>query len=510
MMDFDTSNKRLAKNTIVLYVRMLLSMVISLYTSRVTLQYLGVDNYGIYNVIGGVVVFVTMISAAFTNSTQRFLALALGKNNKNLLRNYFLTLQNLHILLSLLFLAIAELICSWLIEDYLIIPHDRIDVAYLVFHLSVLTMVISMITIPYTSLMIAAERLAIYAYIGIFEQLIKLGGLLVLIHISGDPLVWYTSLMLTISIIVISFYGYYCSRNYWRIVKYSFEFDKGILKEICAFVSWAYLGSFSGIAKEHGVNIIIGHYFGVAVNAARGVSMQVYGSVSAFGSSFISALRPQIVKSYGAGEVQHSVNLTSRGVKITFFLMYLMVLPLILECSFILNLWLVEVPHKAVAFTELVLVLCVLRAIQDPINTLYLAIGKIKKSQIMAVIYTFLCLIICTIAFYMGMEPEVSVWISICLELANIVTVCYLLSELIIIDWSIFLQRSLFPILKVLSLTAPLLIIIVRLMSDDILRFVIVVPLSIVVNIVSIYLVGLDRTERDMVRAFIKRRLKRF
>lgn len=505
-MNFDSSNKRLAKNTIVLYARMFLSMVISLYTSRVTLQYLGVENYGIYNVIGGVVVFITVISAAFTNSTQRFLALAIGKNNEHLLRRYFLTLQNIHILLSLLLLVIAELLCSWLIEDYLIIPPNRIRIAYLIYHLSVLTTVISLITIPFTSLLIATERLTIYAYIGISEQIIKLGGLLILIHLPGDPLIWYTSLIFAISLFVILFYGYFCFCNYWRIVKYSFELDKIILKEIWAFVSWAYMGSFSGIAKEHGINIIIGHFFGVAVNAARGVSMQVYGAVTAFGNSFISALRPQIVKSYGAGEIQHSVNLTSRGVKITFFLMYLIVLPLILECSFVLNLWLVEVPHKAVVFTELVLVLCVLRTIQEPINSLYLAIGKIKKAQIVSVIYTILCLITCAIVFYLGMEPEMSVWISILLELANIITVCYYLSELIFIDWCIFLQKSLLPILKVLSLSSPLLIIIVRLMSDDTLRFVIVVPLSIVVNVVAIFYVGLDRSERGMVRAFIRRK----
>ena len=506
-MDFDTSNKRLAKNTVLLYLRMFISMAISLYTSRVTLQYLGVENYGIYNVIGGVVVFVTIISAAFSNSTQRFLALALGKKDDRLLRKYFITIENIHLFLALTFLTIAELIAGWLIEEYLTIPGGRIDDAYIVFHLSVLTMIFSLITIPFQSLLIAAERLALYAYIGISEQVLKLVGLLILIRLSGNSLILYTCFIFALSFFVRILYSSYCTRYYKKVVHYSLEFDKKILKEIWSFVSWAYLGSFSGIAKEQGVNIIIGHYFGVTINAARGVSMQVYNAVTAFGNSFISALRPQIVKSYGAGDIEHSINLTSKGIKITFFLMYLMILPLILECSFVLNIWLVDVPDKAVVFTQLVLCLCILRSMQDPICTLYLAIGKIKKSQIISVILTLLSLVLCILVFAFGLEAETSVWVSMLIEIINMPVLCYLLSELIKVNWPLFIKNSLLPILKVVLITIPILLLFVHTMEEGVLRFFILVPFSVLLNVISMYCLGLDKSEREMVLAYVHNKL---
>lgn len=508
-MDFDSSNKRLAKNTVVLYIRMFLSMAISLYISRVTLDYLGVENYGIYNVIGGVVIFINTITAAFSNSAQRFFALALGKQDDGLLRRYYLVIQNIHLLLALLFLVVAELISVWLIESYLMIPPERISAAYIVYHLSVLTMVFSLITIPYISLLLAAEHLTTFAYVGISEQIIKLIGILILVHVAGDPLIWYSSFIFALSFFVRSIYSHFCSRYFSPIVRYNFLFDKAILKDIWQFVSWAYLGSFSGIAKEHGVNIIIGHYFGVAVNAARGVSMQVYNAVTAFGNSFISALRPQIVKSYGAGDIQHSVNLTSKGVKIIFFLMYLMVLPLFFECSFVLNLWLVEVPYKAVAFTELILALCVLRAIQDPIITLYLAIGKIKKSQILSVVFTVVCLVACMIFFELGASPETSVWISMLLEIVNVLTTCYLLTEFIEIDWALFCRNSLYPIAKVVVSTAPVLVLVDYYMSDGIIKFLTIVGLSLMINALSIYYLGLDKQEQNILVDYVQRKLNR-
>lgn len=508
-MRFENSNRRLAKNTAFLYVRMFLSMAISLYTSRITLQYLGVENYGIYNVVGGAVSFVTIISAAFTNSTQRFFALALGKRDETLLRKYFITIQNIHILLGIVFFLVAEIISYWLIEQYLLIPEGRIGVAYVVYHLSVLTMFFSLVTIPYTSLLIAAEHLSVYAYIGIGEQIVKLAGLLALIYVVGDPLILYASFMFGLSFFVRSIYSHYSSRHFSRTVKYKFRIDHGILRDIWSFVSWAYLGSFSGIAKEQGVNIVIGHFFGVTINAARGVSMQVYNAVTAFGNSFISALRPQIVKSYGAGEIEHALNLTAKGVKITFFLMYIIVLPLIIECPFVLSVWLKEVPFKAVIFTRLVLILCVLRTFQDPISTLYLAIGKIKKSQILAALYSVVCLISCMLVFALGAAPEISVWISMLIEIANFYTVCYLLSDLVTVNWGVFLKQSLFPIAKVLLLTAPVLTIIVNEMEEGIVRFFFIVPSSIFLTTVVIYFAGLDNSERSMFVSMVQNKFRK-
>lgn len=508
-MDFDSSNKRLAKNTVVLYIRMFFSMAISLYTSRVTLEYLGVDNYGIYNVIGGVVIFINTISAAFSNSAQRFFALALGKQDDDLLRRYFLVIQNIHILLAIVFFVVAELTSVWLIESYLMIPLERINAAYIVYHLSVLTTVFSLITIPYISMLLAAEHLSTFAYVGISEQIIKLIGILALLHVVGDPLIWYSSFIFLLSFFIRSVYSYFCSRYFTWIVKYKFLLDIVIMKDIWNFVSWAYLGSFSGIAKEHGVNIIIGHYFGVAINAARGVSMQVYSAVTAFGNSFISALRPQIIKSYGAGDIQHSVNLTSKGTKFIFFLMYLMVLPLILECTFVLNLWLVEVPQKAVIFTELVLILSLLRAIQDPIITLYLAIGKIKKSQIISVVCTILCLVACILVFELGGSAETSVLVSMLLEIANLLIICYLLNELIEIDWALFCRNSLYPIVKVVISTVPVLAVIKCCMVDGLFSFCAILGLSVIINALSIYYLGLDKHEQMILVNYVRRKIIR-
>ena len=320
-------------------------------------------------------------------------------------------------------------------------------------------------------------------------------------------MIWYASFIFALSFLIRYLYSLYCTRYFGKVVKYQFALDKNVLKEIWSFVSWAYLGSFSGIAKEQGVNIIIGHYFGVTINAARGVSMQVYNAVLAFGNNFISALRPQIIKSYGAGDIPHAINLTAKGIKITFYLMYFIILPLVLECPFVLGIWLVDVPYKAVVFTRLVLILCLMRTFQDPVSTLYLAIGKIKKSQILAAVYTVLCLLMCMVAFGMGASPEVSVWISMILEILNLVTVCYLLDELIKVDWFTFIRNSMLPILKVVVLTIPGLLISEQCLNAGVIRFLIVSILSVLLNSLVIYYVGLDKSERSMIVSIVKNKL---
>lgn len=260
MINENSANKRLIKNTLLLYFRMFLSMAMSLYLSRITLSYLGINNYGIYNVVGGVVMLITVVSSAFTSSSQRFLSISLGKDDINGVNRCFLTIQNIHILLAVIFFILAEACSVWMIEDYLTIPKERISAAYVVFHLSVLTTLLTLLNVPYQALLIASEKFSAFAYIGIIEQASKLVAILILVHLSGDHLIRYATLLFVLSLSIRLVYAVYARKNFRQITAYRLFIDREKFNEIWRYVSWAYLGNFSGIAKEHGINIVIGHF----------------------------------------------------------------------------------------------------------------------------------------------------------------------------------------------------------------------------------------------------------
>ena len=498
---------RLLKNTAALYFRMFINMSISLYISRITLDILGVEDFGIYNVVGGIVILMTILTAAFSNCSQRFFSTALGKNSLPLLRKYFLTILNVHLLMAVIFIILGEICAYWLIHHYLTIPIHRIDAASTVFHLSLVTSAFNLTTVPFIALIMATENISFYAAISIIEQIIKLALVLLLSKINGDLLIYYALFLFGLSISIRLSYRLYCQHKFKEIVKYQFVIHKKELHEIWTFVSWSYLGNFSGILKEQGINIVIGHWFGVSVNAARGISMQVFNAISAFGNNFIAALRPQITKSYAAGNIEKSIHLASVGTRMTFYLMFFLANVLFYECPFILHLWLKEVPAYAIDFTRLITILSLLRIIQEPLVTLYLAVGNIKASQIASAIYTIICIAICILIFSLGFSPIYSVYVSCLLELANYTTALYLLHKLIPIKIGLFLKKTYFPILAIFLISNSLLLLLRRFIEDAPLKsFFGTIIYTILVIPILIWLLGITESEKDLIKQIIRKK----
>lgn len=348
------NNKRIAKNTFALYLRMLFSMCVSLYTSRVILETLGVSDFGIYSVVGGVVGLLGFLNSSLSGATSRFLTFELGKGDHAALRSVFSCSLAIHFAIALAVLIFAETAGLWLLENELTIPPERLSAARAVLHFSVAGTMVGITQIPYTASILSHERMGIYAYVSIAEVLLRLGIVFLLVVSPFDKLSSYAALTFFVSAGTAMFYRFYCRKNFGEC-RFRFDFSAGTLRPILAFSAWDLLGNLSVVARTQGVNVLQNFFFGPIVNAAAGIAGQVQGAVSGFSENFLNAVRPQIVKYYARGEIPEMQKLICRSGKLSFFLLFFLSLPLILECEFVLNLWLKNVPEFAVAFVRLTL-----------------------------------------------------------------------------------------------------------------------------------------------------------
>lgn len=507
MSQLELDNKKIAKNTIFLYGRLLFTMAISLYSSRLILDILGVTDFGIYNVVGGVVGIMSLLSAAFSNSAQRFISYRLGENNFQKLHITFLTILNIHFLFVILIIVFGETIGLWFINTKLVIPVERLTAANIVYQCSLLTVVIDLISIPYIALIMSHERLNFYAIIGILESILKLGGIILLYSLSYDSLSLYSLLLFLIAIIIRIIYGIYSKRNFEES-KYKLLIDKIVFKEIWGYVSWAYLGNFAGILKEQGLNVIINIFFGVTVNAARAVSMQVYNAINGLSGNILTAINPQIVKSYAVGNISRSQSLTSSGTRYSIYLLTLISMPILIETSFLLHFWLTEVPGKSVIFVQLIIALCFSRVIQHPTAMLYLAVGKIKMAQIWSSIIVVVSIIACYFLFKLGFSPESSIWISIISETINFIVLLYLLNKEMPFNIFNFLKETFFRVSLVLIFSCILPLLLHNNFQEGLLRFLLVSFSSFFSTVCLVFFIGITKEERSIIRNYIWKKIK--
>lgn len=375
------SNNKLIKNTIVLYARMLLNIIIGLYTSRIILQTLGVSDYGIYNVVGGIVTLIGIINTAMLGATQRYISFEIGTKNKERLHLVFSTSVIIHLLLAIIIFVIAETIGWWFINNHLNIEANRMYAANWVYHCSIITMILGVLSVPYNSCIVAHEHMTAFAYIGIVEVLLKLFSAYALLVISGDKLIIYSLLILFVAFIIRLAYGIYCKKKFQEC-KYKFTFDRKLFKEMFSFASWCFIGVFGINIKEQGCNIILNIFLGTTINAARGIAMQVNGVINNFSNNFVMALNPQITKSYAEGNIQRSTMLVYEGCKYSFYLMAFISIPVLINIDYILSLWLTIVPQYTIEFIKFYLLAAMLNAIAPPIVNALQATGKIAVFQI--------------------------------------------------------------------------------------------------------------------------------
>lgn len=404
------NTKRIVQNTIFLYFRTIIILLVNLYMSRVILENLGITDYGVYNAVGGVIAMFSVVSGALSSSISRFITFELGKENSPRLHNIFSSSLNIQIGIAFLIIFISEPIGIWFLNNHMNIPLDRINAANWVLQCSLITFCINLISVPYNACIIAHEKMSAFAYISILEAILKLIVAFTLPIILFDKLIIYAILLVLVAIIVRSTYSIYCKRNFDEC-HYKFIYDKELLKEMTGFAGWNFLTNTAYIFNTQGVNILINLYFGVALNAARGIATQVEGAVMQFVNNFTMALNPQITKSYAQGNKQEMFSLVCLGSKFSCFLMMFFAIPLIFEADYILSLWLKNVPQHTVTFVQLSVIAAIIDKMGITCTTACLATGKAKEYTIWISTVGSLMFFLTWTCFFIGLAPE-SAYIS--------------------------------------------------------------------------------------------------
>lgn len=377
------NTKRIAKNTVYLYGRMLFSMFVSLYTSRVILNALGEEDYGVYSVVGGFVAMFSLMSSALSSSISRFMTYELGSGNMNKLKSVFSTSILIQGALSVIVILAAETVGFWFVNYNMVIPPERLVAANWVFQASILSFVLGLFSSPFHAAIVAHEKMDIYAYIGIFQTLIGLGIVIIIANLpySLDRMITYSLLIVGVGILVQCFYFGYCHKNFEECRQRP-RFDKTTWKEMSGFAGWNGIGCAAGILKDQGVNILLNLFFGPIVNAARAISCSVSGAIGSFTSNFLVAVSPQITKSYAANDRGYALQLVARGSRFGYYITMILAIPVILEAPFMLTLWLKEFPANAVIFVRLVLFNSLIEVLSTTLITLQVATGKIRNYQL--------------------------------------------------------------------------------------------------------------------------------
>lgn len=503
MSDNSHNSKRIAKNTLLLYIRMLCTLFISLYTSRIVLNALGVEDYGIYNVVGGVVGMFSIISGSLSAAISRYITYELGKNNLFALKKVFSTAITIQLILSSIILILAEIVGIWFINNKMNIPANRIFAANWVFQLSVLTFIINLVSVPYNAAIIAHEKMSAFAYISIFDVSAKLLIAYLLLISSIDRLITYALLTALVSIVLRLIYGFYCKRNFGEC-SYNFILDKNLLKKMFGFASWNFIGSCSAILRDQGGNIVINLFCGPTVNAARSIAYQVNSAVSGFVSNFMTAVNPQITKSYASGEHQYMMTLIFQGARFSFYILLLFSIPIIVNTEYILSLWLSIVPEHTVNFIQLVLVFTLSESLSNPLITAMLATGKIRNYQIVIGGLQILNLPISYLLLKYNCLPETIFIVAICISQACLMARLYMLRNMIGIKAKDFLKKVYFNVIRVAFLASSIPIIVSLFLNDKFKAFVLTSSLSITFTIISVLYIGCNKYERSLIFRSIK------
>ncbi len=492
------NSSRVARNTLLLYFRMLLLMFIGLFTSRVVLKSLGVDNYGIYGAVGGIVALFNVVTASLSQSISRFLTVELGKGDSPRLRRVFSTAVMMQVLFCLVLFILTETLGVWWLNNHMKIPDGRLGAANWVLQCSMGVLMVSLLSVPFNATIIAHEKMGAFAYISILEALLKLGVAVLLLVTGGDKLIVYAVLMLAVAIAVRLTYGIYCGKHFAES-RGRPAFDRSLLKEMTSFAGWNVLGSGSYIINTQGVNLVANYFFGVGVNAARLVASQVENIVKQFVSNFLTALNPQITKSYVSGSKDYSFELVSKGVKFSCLVMLVFLVPVLLEAPILLHLWLGEVPEFSVIFVRLTL-LCLLADMAfNPLLTLILADGRIKRYYIVSSVVAILVFILSWAVFSLGAPAFWSYIIFAILygvvDVIKLVTVQRLTGFRI----GVFLKDTVLPLTCVTAFSAVAGGIFTALLPEGILRLVLVLLASWTAICAASYAIAFTDGEKEFV-----------
>lgn len=506
MQGTSSNNKRIAKNTLLLYVRMLFIMAVSLYTSRVVLNALGVEDFGIYNVVGGVVAMFSMLSGSLSAAITRFITYELGTGNRENLKKIFSSSVTIQIALALLIVLLSEVIGVWFLNIKMNIPEERMTAANWVFQFSILTFVVNLISIPYNASIIAHERMSAFAYISILEAIGKLAIAFLIVISPMDKLIIYAVMMCGVALVVRFAYGAYCKKHFEECT-YHFIFDKDLLKRMFGFAGWNFIGTSSAVLRDQGGNIIINLFFGPVVNAARGIAFQVNGAVLGFVNNFMTALNPQITKSYATGDRNYMMTLISQGARLSFYMLLILSLPVFINVHYLLILWLKTVPVHTDFFVQLILLFALSESLSNPLVTAMFATGNIRNYQLVVGGLQLLNLPLSYLLLKFGSYPEAVFMVAIVISQLCLAARLVMLRKMIGLSICAYLKHVYLNVFKVMLLSAilPILASIYISQIEPLLRFVLLSVIAIVSTCLIIYYVGFNKAER----VFLSRKLKK-
>lgn len=500
---------KMAKNTAILYIRLIFIMALNLYTSRVVLSVLGVDDFGIYNVVGGLVMMFSLLSGSIQAAITRFITYELGQHDEERLRRVFSTSITILLCLGGIIVLLGETAGVWLLNTQLTIPVERMSAANWVLQFSLLTFIANLISLPYNAAIIAHEKASAFAAITVIDAV---GKLLVIYLVMGAPfdsLIAYGLLMLLLAVSLQLIYIVYCRKNFIEC-KYKFVYDKSLVKQMNSFAGWNFIGASSSLLANQGVNLLINVFFGVSVNAARGIVNQVDGAVRNLVNNINLATDPQIIKSYSENDMGYMMKLTFMASKYSYFLAMTLFIPILLEAHTILTLWLVSFPDECILFLRLTIVNSLLFVISNPLITVMLATGNIKKYQIIVGGIGLGVFVLTYIAYLVGVPVESTYYILIFCTILQLIARLYLLRGMVNLNSIEFIGKVLIVSAKVTLISFILPAILYNLMDATIVRFLLVTMISVISSLLAIYYLGMDPGERYMVLEYIKKQKNKY
>ena len=505
-MGVSENNKRIAKNTLYLYVRMLVVMLVSLFTVRIVLDALGAEDYGIHNVVGGVVTMFAFLTSTMNSASLRFFSYYLGRRDYTKLSEYFSLNFWCFVGLAIIIVFLAETVGLWFVKTKLVIPNERMNAALWVYQCSVITFVFRIVSIPYNAIIIAREKMNIYAIGGLVEVFLRLGVAFLLYISTFDKLIVYSALLCIMMCFIDVFYIIYGLKcfNETHVKRF---WNKSIFNEVVNYSGWSLFGALSGMIRSQGINILLNMFFNPVVNAARSVAFQVNHAITQFVLNFHKAVQPQITKYYAADEKDAFYTLIFRASRLYFYLILLLSLPILYETPFILDLWLKKTPENSVLFTRLVIIIAIIDSMSYPIQTSISATGKIKYFQIVTGGLLILNLPVSFIFLKLGYPPEITMYIAMALSVVAQVLRILFAHKLNKLPINGYLRSVLLPILWVLILALPFPLLLGRFIEVQPMRFVIVTISSLLITSIVVFTLGITRGERKIFVDYLHKKL---
>lgn len=505
--NYTSNNKKIAKNTLFLYFRMLLTMGVSLYTVRIVLNTLGVVDYGVFNVVGGIVTFFSFMSGSMASASQRFFSFEIGKNDVENLKKTFTVNWIIYGLIALIVLVLLETAGLWFVNNHLNVPATRHNAAQWLYQFSILSFMISIMVTPFMSMIIAHEDLHIYAYVSIVEVLSKLGIVFLLVFLPWDKLKVYGILLCIMSFINSSIYIIICMRKYEECQFHRFYWDKNIFKEVISFTGWTLFGQFTTITRKQAITILINQLFNPVVVAAMAISTQITNYITIFSNNFNVGLYPPIIKNYASGQKDQMLNLMFNGSKISFFLMWIFAAPLFLGMDDILRLWLKSPPPYTVLFSRLALIEVLINSTSFPLMTMARAAGKMKLYELTLGSIQLSIFFISWLSLSLGAPVYSVLLIAIIVNCIMFMVRIFIVKHLINYSILQYFKKVIFPVLAVTLISIILSAIVFYLLPQGFGYLNVSILLSVTISSTCMYFIGLEHIERTKIRTVVENKI---